>query len=157
MSKAIMRISESLRCSEEDARKFCNEVQKAIGKSPPSYKVIADCIGSKEPNDFNVESVAKALLESGWDSSKKNKKSSKKAGKRSKTGSTVRNFRFWDLPDSSSRASTSGREQGVESRSVFDKERFPLHKMKKCPHGVPTTRLCAICDPEKFKEMTGID
>jgi hypothetical protein len=26
-----------------------------------------------------------------------------------------------------------------------------------CPHGVPKVYFCAICDEEKFREMTGID
>jgi hypothetical protein len=29
--------------------------------------------------------------------------------------------------------------------------------LPKCPHGVPYIQVCAICDPKKFKIMTGID
>ncbi len=26
-----------------------------------------------------------------------------------------------------------------------------------CPHGVEWPKICAICEPDKFKEMTGMD
>jgi len=32
-----------------------------------------------------------------------------------------------------------------------------IAQYKKCPHGIPTFRICAICDPEGFREYTGID
>ncbi len=41
--------------------------------------------------------------------------------------------------------------------SHFDQERVSEQKLEHCPHGVPHGRVCAICDPKKFREMTGID
>ena len=40
--------------------------------------------------------------------------------------------------------------------SYFDQERVSEQKLEHCPHGVPHGRVCAICDPKKFREMTGI-
>jgi hypothetical protein len=39
----------------------------------------------------------------------------------------------------------------------YDKERVSEERLVHCPHGVPHGRVCAICDPEKFREMTGMD
>jgi hypothetical protein len=41
--------------------------------------------------------------------------------------------------------------------SHLDRERVPEAKLEHCPHGVPHSKICAICDPQKFREMTGID
>jgi hypothetical protein len=32
-----------------------------------------------------------------------------------------------------------------------------LDDMKKCRHGVPRPKICAICEPERFREMHGQD
>lgn len=42
-------------------------------------------------------------------------------------------------------------------KSYFDHTRVAEEKLEHCPHGVPRSRVCAICDPDKFREMTGID
>jgi hypothetical protein len=49
------------------------------------------------------------------------------------------------------------REPGVVSHSIFDEERVSPEKLGHCPHGVPDGKLCAICDPDEFKRMTGIE
>jgi hypothetical protein len=41
--------------------------------------------------------------------------------------------------------------------SYLDNERVSEQKLDHCPHGVPYGRVCAICDPRKFREMTGMD
>lgn len=157
MSHPIIRISEILCCSEEDAREFCVKVQRVIGNNPPPYRAIADFLTTAELENPNIEIVAESLVKAGWDRKTKMKRSAKKTSKRGKIGSSVRNFRFWNLPDPEEGLSSSSREAGVESRSVFDKDRLPLHKAKKCPHGVPTILICAICNPKGFRKMTGID
>ena len=47
------------------------------------------------------------------------------------------------------------REHNVAPYSKFDHERVSEERLKHCPHGVPKTRVCGICDPEKYKELTG--
>lgn len=51
----------------------------------------------------------------------------------------------------------SGLEPGVVKHSVRDEERVLPERLEHCPHGVPRGRLCALCDPEEFKRMTGIE
>lgn len=41
--------------------------------------------------------------------------------------------------------------------SFTSRERLPEEKLAHCPHGVPRGRICAICEPVKFREQTGID
>lgn len=41
--------------------------------------------------------------------------------------------------------------------SKNDNERVSPDKLPHCPHGVPKGKICAICDPDKFREATGVD
>jgi hypothetical protein len=50
----------------------------------------------------------------------------------------------------------SGREPGVVSHNKFDNERVAPDKLGCCPHGVPDGELCGICNPDEFRQMTGI-
>lgn len=45
----------------------------------------------------------------------------------------------------------------IKRGSYFDDQRVSEEKLEHCPHGVPHGRVCAICDPEKFREQTGMD
>lgn len=49
--------------------------------------------------------------------------------------------------------SNSYRSANPESRDPRDYN----EGIKRCPHGVLKTSICAICDPEEFRKMTGID
>jgi len=52
---------------------------------------------------------------------------------------------------------SSGREPGVVSHNKLDDERVSRDKLGHCPHGVPKGMICALCDPEEYKRMTGIE
>lgn len=47
------------------------------------------------------------------------------------------------------------KEKNVEPYDKLAHERISEQALAHCPHGVPKTRVCAICDPEKFKEING--
>ena len=153
MSRPIAQIAEFIGCSEETAREFCVEVQHAIRRAPPSFKVIAKFIIDSKQENLKPDVIARALNEVGWETNAERKRARRGKGRQG----GVRNFKLWDLPEPGKGQSPSVREVGVEARSVLDKKRAPLHSAKKCPHGVPAPRICAICDPEIFREMTGID
>jgi len=38
-----------------------------------------------------------------------------------------------------------------------DYGRVPEDRLKKCHHGVPVTRTCALCDPERFRAERGME
>ena len=39
----------------------------------------------------------------------------------------------------------------------FDPSRVPLGSVRTCPHGVPLTGVCRICNPEKFEMLGDVD
>jgi hypothetical protein len=53
--------------------------------------------------------------------------------------------------------SSSSLPKDVKRRSYLDGERISQEGMEHCPHGVPKFKVCAICDPEKFREINGWD
>jgi hypothetical protein len=52
---------------------------------------------------------------------------------------------------------SNSRQQGVVSHDKFDNERVSEINLVHCPHGVPKIQVCAICDPERFREINGVD
>jgi hypothetical protein len=55
------------------------------------------------------------------------------------------------------RSVPSGLEPGVERHSILDEKRVSPDRLDHCIHGVPKGILCASCNPEEFKKMTGIE
>jgi|WetSurMetagenome_2_1015567.scaffolds.fasta_scaffold1011275_1 hypothetical protein len=41
--------------------------------------------------------------------------------------------------------------------SAQDTQRLSMDKLERCPHGVPRGKICAICEPDKFRDMVGFD
>jgi hypothetical protein len=55
------------------------------------------------------------------------------------------------------RRKPQARPRYLVKSSVQDSQRVSESKLERCPHGVPRNKVCAICDPEKFREMVGFD
>jgi hypothetical protein len=55
------------------------------------------------------------------------------------------------------RPGPTSREPGIVSHNKLDDERVSRDKLGHCPHGVPLGTICALCNPEEFKKMTGIE
>ena len=48
-------------------------------------------------------------------------------------------------------------QSGVVRHTPIDDKRVSREKLPHCPHGVKKGNICAICEPEKFREITGED
>jgi hypothetical protein len=60
-----------------------------------------------------------------------------------------------DIPDRQRRSGST--YTGLIFESHLDRSRLPPEEQKGCRHGVAFGKECAICDPARFREMTGID
>jgi len=47
--------------------------------------------------------------------------------------------------------------KNIVADKTLDHERANLAEMKKSPPGVSYGQICALCEPERFREITGID
>jgi hypothetical protein len=45
----------------------------------------------------------------------------------------------------------------VIRKTINDEGRVSPKKLPHCPHGVPRGKICAICDPERFREYADVD
>ncbi len=48
-------------------------------------------------------------------------------------------------------------EGNIAPYHSVDHERVSSETLEHCPHGVPKTRVCAICDPARYKELYGVE
>jgi hypothetical protein len=159
MSK-VSRAAEVLHVTEPEAREFCLQVQKCFKNHVPKFPAIASAIVSGQGTIKSPDEIAKLIEDSrkgimdakkpkgtGQASSAKRLEASWKRGVRKRSGWRSRS---WDEP------SIMRKESGL--RSVhFDRSRVAIDELEKCPHGVPKLQLCAICNPEEFHEMAGVD
>ena len=136
---AISKIANLLNISIEAAIAYCEEVRRLseLGDRLP-YKAIARCLKNNR-NDISSQSIAEFI--------KENK------------------YYVLHLGSGNSVQYKTGKK-AVKPKPQVDKtplrlypnqERVTEDKLKHCPHGIPFIRPCAICDPQKFREMTGID
>lgn len=55
------------------------------------------------------------------------------------------------------------KENKYKNKEKYNQDRFRsdprnfIDNSKTCPHGIPNFRICAICDPVRFKNEYGID
>jgi hypothetical protein len=155
------KIAELLKISPIAATDYCEKVRSLSGLgSALHYKTIAQHLFyhlSEAPSPQRmVELVRENKLPSGPITKVKQKKvsqlhvlSSRKrtVSRRIKKGIRKRYEYEKTVPQPSYLVRTS----------YFDQERVSEEKLNHCSHGVPKGRVCAICDPKKFREMTGMD
>ena len=150
-------IAELLGISAKDAIAYCEEVRRRTGLgSALHYRAIAYyliLLQTISPSPLRIaeminENKAKIVL------GKKQTKSSKmKSGRWNVEKARAKEQR--SLGERSAKPAPS--PKNLIRNSPVDQERVSDDKLKHCPHGVAQGRICAICEPEKFREMTGID
>ena len=167
MASPLERISKILNISTIESRRLCEEIQKHFKGGPPKFKTIAKYIENNPGIGNNPDILATKMKETymmgkykyqnfprsikGKTSNLKTKRTQRQLTFKQDTGDYLSKSRPGDRPK------PSQLEEGVERRSIFDYDRYPQDEGKKCPHGVPIAQICALCDPEKFRKMTGID
>jgi hypothetical protein len=136
MSKA-RKVAVLLDITEAEAREFCLEVQKQVGSPLPSFKAIADCLMQHPEAEGNPSEIARIMREKKTFVVVKRRPKAQRGGRG--RGSATHSY-FKDF----------------SPRAVQDPRDF-IEGVSKCPHGVPRTQRCAICDPKGFREERGWD
>ncbi len=149
-------ISIALRISFEDACSYCEVIRKLSGLgSRLQYRTIALLL-RQNLSDSSPVFVAEIIKKNEHLLAQQETRSSlSKKIKRTPKGVYVsRAVNMDEIYDPTKKPPPPS---GVVHTSQFDQERVTEDKLKHCPHGVSLLRTCAICEPKKFREMTGID
>jgi hypothetical protein len=158
------KIAELLKTSFSEAKKYCEEVRSISGLgSNLSYKTIAYHLAQHPAEVLSPEDMARivkkypAVIQPVQPAKqKKSKQVPLRKPKRWNIAKAVSKERRYtsqlDKPASPAPVSSY-----AVRTSYFDHIRVSEQELEHCPHGVSRLKTCAICDPEKFREMTGMD
>ena len=153
------RVAELLRIPSGDAVLYCEEVRLHSGfGSKLKYKTIVQFLTENILQRPSPRRLAEII---------KNNPSKIPATKKGKQLITKRRVR-WNMKKElrkynrnrdkySEPAPTASRPNYFVRSSIHDQKRLSEEKLDHCPHGVPRIRVCAICDPDEFRKMSGID
>ena len=155
----IERIAAMLGVSDLDAKLFCAAVERKCRDYVPPLSIILRYLQRAQRNKRSADDIAAAILKAGLQFQHTgNQLLRKPPSKPSHVPYTKPNrgvslqpatprperYRSWE-PDDHLPLSPILRH---DPRTATD-------SLPKCPHGVLTTRKCAICDPEGFRLQNG--
>jgi hypothetical protein len=159
------KIAKLLKLSPLAATSYCEKVRSLSGLgSRLHYKTIAQYvtqhINEAQSPQIIAEFIQKNELSISPSPAVKPKRNKKKISQLHTQGDGKRK-----TPKRSKRKKTNRHEfekpvpppSYLVRTSYFDQTRVSEQKLEHCPHGVPHGRVCAICEPKKFREMTGMD
>ena len=156
------KIAELLKISFREAVAYCEEVRSASGLGPAlHYKTIAQHLEQHLPEVPSAKSMAEIVKENKLLKPSPRNTQPKKVKRQVLTKPVKQNSRRVRKRGKRSKFEWPKRPAPLPTylvrTSYFDQERVSEQKLEHCPHGVPHGRVCAICDPKKFREMTGMD
>jgi hypothetical protein len=155
------RIAQLLQISPDAAVAYCEQV-RAISRLGPKlqYKIINYYVSKYILLRPSPEQIAqwirteKSKIPSLRRKLKKEKHKTQTQPRRWNISKAIRKDRAYRLPEP--KPSTSLPKDVVRT-SYLDHQRLSHEKMERCPHNIPKIKVCAICDPGKFREMNGFD
>jgi hypothetical protein len=171
----LSRLARLLHVKEKSAWDFYKDVQKGFEKKPPDIQAINNCIIQNNPKSPTPGQIIGIIKGEGDASDTKNlgpqprpepkrprsgddgatKHLPPKPTKPTNSGSVLHTYQ------KQRRRNRSGDLQGYTGRlgslrSQRDTRNFNK-QIARCPHGVLSTKKCAICDPNGFAALTNID
>lgn len=151
MTPAKSRVAKALNSTEAEALEFISLARARLGW-PAKHAWIARCLEEYPDVPRTPEGVAAKLGQLSWavppeERTRIPRPSVSKAQKR-------RARKPSRVPRARNRQYSPPSEPWPTRETVkpdtFDKTHVPVGKLSTCPHGVPKTSLCAICNPKKF-------
>ncbi len=141
--KAIESVSVQFKLDEWRVEDYFRRVQRCFKSQKPTYKLIAHFVVEQQITNLpSPRSLAIQMTETGvWDFTLS-----------AESPVPIGNY----APSKKSRKSNRSKRNLIYTTQL-DHERVARDKLNHCPHGVPKHQVCAICDPEKFRENTGIE
>jgi len=161
MTPTKSRVAKALNTTEAEALEFISLVRARLDW-PARHAWIAKCLEEFPDIPHTPEGVAAKLVRLGWagppEIQKRIPRSSipktrRKVARRSRKLPRV--SRAGKQNYSPPPQSWPGRET-IKS-DTFDKTHVSVGKFPTCSHGIPKTRPCAICEPERFLMLNGPD
>ncbi len=153
------RIAQLLKISPNEAMTYCEEVRSLSGLGTRlHYKVIAKYLAQNISQSPSPQKMVELIKTTKLNVPTKNQKK--------RPVLIQAKSRRWNIEKASKRAKRYQTDRFskpiappsyVVRSSFLDSERVSNEKLDHCPHGVPKIKVCAICDPEKFREMNGFD
>ena len=146
-----------LNTNENGVRSYLWHVQKHLGYKFQSRKLVISLLNEFQPEKPSPEKLAEIIRDRKLVEPPKIKKAkpiSEKAKKFIEDGQKISGSAgIVNIDETENQV----KQNRIIKTSHLDHERLPREKQTQCPHGVPTGQVCALCDPRKFREMTGID
>ena len=160
-SKWAHEIAARFLIDDTQAADFLYSVQRRCLPNIPRYPVIVENIlrngYTTLPDPELIAGEIKSILPNKPKVPKPQNKSHKKHKSHFQSSAHDRQMLGYSKLSDLERPAPSGLEPGVEKYSYFDRTRLSPEKMDHCIHGVPKGKLCAICNPEEFNRMNGIE
>jgi|GEM_PF-5149191 len=159
IKQTIDQFTKRFSLDSKSAKSYLTSVQSQFILHKPSFKVIFNIIAQENfitpPSPFRTAEIVRQKWEKNISKNKRRKISSDL----SKPSLKAAKYDRYDLLGSPSQfLEPEERDYDrpkVVRRTKSDMERVSPNKLPHCPHGVPKGKICAICEPDKFREVTG--
>ena len=148
MTKPLQSVANTRNCDEVTARAFLEAVQQRFHGAVPPFRLIAQ--HAAQLPKATPEQVARSISPDLKHRPTKKKKIRGSTVKKNGGDVEMRVIQYED-DAAPSGGWHSRRKNPLRSLNRLDPDRAPT-----CPHGIPFYRICAICNNDKFREMTGI-
>ena len=134
--KPFAQLANQFHLTEERANNYLWQVQSCFGV-PPAHKQIIQFLSQSGETELPLpRETALMMIESGIVSGPLKMEPGYIPSRQRKWGTAYKNLAF---------------------ESVLDHQRLTPENVSHCPHGVPAGKICAICDPEGFRDTVGVD
>ena len=129
--KPVEKIAEQFELSQESAKYYLGNVQKAFKVEKPPYKTIIDFIDAQELTTLPLAAKLALMMK--------------------ESGVWVHELLNEPQPDAVEELPKKGRGTNRKTRPS---QRAVASHEKLCPHGVPRNKVCADCEFETFVRLT---
>jgi hypothetical protein len=156
LSKPVQKLAKRFSLDIEYAEEYIKSIQQLCSPNSPQYLAIVQIILDKKTTTLpKPEKIAGEInKEVARIARNKDYEIVSKRSKRLNTWHVRQKLGYAKLYDTE-RPGTTGHELGVISHSKLDDERVSRDSFDRCPHGVPKGMICAICNPEEYRNMVG--
>lgn len=158
--KIIDQISQSFSVTPEDASTYLINVQSLFVLHKPRFNVIVETLHTGKYTTLPSPHQLADDIRNTW--TKNPSRLSKFIDKPISSKSMLENVKrdrydlLFEMPTQNLEPEQRDKDRPkLIKRTKNDNERVLPNKLPHCPHGVPIGRICAICEPEKFRETTG--
>lgn len=162
LRQLVSQLAKSYSLDSDSAKAYLLGVQSQFVLHKPSFKVIMGILAEEKPDALPSTFRMAALIRKKRDKSSATQNGLKISEDKSNPSLQSPKRDRYDLlggpyavPDEH-----QGRDHDkpkLVRRTKSDYERVSPNNLRHCPHGVPTGKVCAICEPDKFRDVTGED